>query len=69
MPGFNLRVPKKMEGIDSSILMPINTWKDKAEYKEQEKKLAAHFIKNFEKYQAGTPKDVVLNGGPSLDFQ
>jgi phosphoenolpyruvate carboxykinase (ATP) len=44
-----------MEGLDSSILMPINTWKDKAEYKEQEKKLAAQFIKNFEKYQAGTP--------------
>lgn len=68
MPGFNLRVPKKMEGLDSSILMPVNTWKDKVDYKEQEKKLAAQFIKNFEKYQAGTPQEVVQKGGPSLDF-
>lgn len=30
MPGFNLKVPKNVHGIDSSILMPINTWKDKA---------------------------------------
>jgi phosphoenolpyruvate carboxykinase (ATP) len=40
MPGFNLRVPKNVEGIDSSILMPINTWKDKEGYKTQLKKLA-----------------------------
>jgi len=26
MPGFNLRVPKKVEGVDSNILLPANTW-------------------------------------------
>ena len=40
MSGFNLQVPKSVEGIDSNILMPINTWKDKASYHEQAKKLA-----------------------------
>ena len=34
MPGFNLRVPKQVAGIDSNILLPVNTWKDKAAYKD-----------------------------------
>jgi phosphoenolpyruvate carboxykinase (ATP) len=59
MPGFNLAVPKSCEGVDSSILMPVNTWKDKNAYNEQAKKLATQFIKNFEKYMDGTPKEVV----------
>lgn len=60
MPGFNLRVPKSIGGgIDASILMPVNTWKDKEAYNQQAKKLASLFIKNFEKYSAGTPAEVV----------
>eukprot|EP00347_Sterkiella_histriomuscorum_P018324 403345940 len=68
MPGFNLRVPKKVEGLDSSILMPVNTWKDKASYNDLTKKLAAQFNKNFEKYHDGTPKEVIEKGGPSANF-
>jgi phosphoenolpyruvate carboxykinase (ATP) len=68
MPGFNLRVPKKIEGVDSSILMPINTWKDKASYNEHAKKLAAQFVKNFEKYHDGTPQEVIQHGGPQASF-
>ena len=55
MPGFNLHVPKKCEGVDSNILMPINTWENPDAYKEELKKLASKFIKNFEKYMDGTP--------------
>jgi len=40
MPGFNLAVPKKIDGVDDQILMPINSWKDKAAYNDQAKKLA-----------------------------
>jgi len=40
MPGFNLRVPKSVQGIDSNILLPINTWSYKDGYKTQAKKLA-----------------------------
>jgi len=68
MPGFNLRVPKKLEGIDSNIFMPINTWSDKKGYNELTKKLGTQFIKNFEKYMDGTPKEVVEKGGPSINF-
>jgi len=68
MPGFNLNVPKQVPGIDSKILMPVNTWDDKNAYKEQCKKLASQFIKNFEKYHDGTPKEVIEKGGPKIDF-
>ncbi len=68
MPGFNLRVPKEVEGIDSKILMPVNTWSDKNAYNEEVKKLASKFIKNFEKYAEGTPKEVIHHGGPSTSF-
>lgn len=40
MPGFNLRVPKHVSGIEDSILMPINTWTDKEQYNQQLRKLA-----------------------------
>lgn len=68
MPGFNLSVPKSIQGIDSEILMPINTWKDKAAYNDQAKKLINQFTKNFEKYHDGTPKEVIEKGGPNLNF-
>jgi phosphoenolpyruvate carboxykinase (ATP) len=68
MPGFNLRVPKSIEGVDSKILMPINTWTDKTAYHDQLKKLAGQFIKNFEKYHDGTPKEVIEKGGPTTNF-
>jgi phosphoenolpyruvate carboxykinase (ATP) len=68
MPGFNFHVPKNITGVDSKILMPVNTWADKAAYKEQAKKLADQFINNFKKYQDETPAEVVKKGGPSTDF-
>ena len=40
MPVFNLSVPKSITGVDSKILMPINTWSDKDGYNALTKKLA-----------------------------
>jgi phosphoenolpyruvate carboxykinase (ATP) len=68
MPGFNFAVPKTCPGVDSKILMPVNTWSDKAQYNDQAKKLAHQFTKNFEKYLSGTPKEVVEKGGPASNF-
>jgi len=59
MPAFNLRVPKTCGDIDSKIFMPVNTWNDKAAYNDLTKKLGGLFIKNFEKYASGTPKEVI----------
>lgn len=44
--------------------MPVNSWKDKASYNDQASKLAAKFVKNFEKYHDGTPIEVIKHGGP-----
>ena len=69
MPGFNLMVPTTAEGIeDDSVFMPKNTWEDKALFDKRCKKLAGQFIENFKNYEDGTPKEVVKNGGPTVDF-
>lgn len=67
IPGFNLSVPKKCDGIpDQAILNPVNTWKHKSIFHETQYKLAKQFIDNFEKYEDGTPESVIQNGGPDI---
>jgi len=34
MKGFNFAVPKSCAGVDPNILMPVNTWKDKAAFND-----------------------------------
>ncbi|MDR1614255.1 MAG: phosphoenolpyruvate carboxykinase (ATP) [Campylobacteraceae bacterium] len=47
---FNLNFPKSLNGIESTILNPRNTWSDKTEYDAIRVKLAEMFIKNFKRY-------------------
>lgn len=68
MEGFNFAVPKAIDGVDSKILMPVNSWPDKAAYQDQSKKLAKQFRENFTKYMDGTPKEVVEKGGPAANY-
>jgi phosphoenolpyruvate carboxykinase (ATP) len=65
-PVFGFDVPTSVPGIPDNVLMPENTWADKAAYKEELKKLADKFQKNFVKYADGTPKEVIERGGPSV---
>jgi phosphoenolpyruvate carboxykinase (ATP) len=50
LPIFDLSVPKTLEGVDSNILNPRNSWEDKAGFDKTSEKLANMFIKNFKKY-------------------
>lgn len=50
-PVFGLSVPTSCEGVPSEILMPKNTWADKAAYDEKAKNLFDLFTKNYEKFQ------------------
>ena len=50
LPVFNLKIPKTLKGVDTEVLNPRNTWKDKESYDETKRKLASMYIKNFKKY-------------------
>jgi phosphoenolpyruvate carboxykinase (ATP) len=47
-PVFNLKMPKAVDGIDSDMLDPRNTWSDKDAYDAQASKLRELFRKNYD---------------------
>lgn len=63
---FNLQIPKQVEGVDSLILNPINTWKDKAEYQKMSETLAKSFIKNFKNFTDTPNGEALIQAGPIL---
>ncbi len=50
LPVFNLAIPKTLDGVDTEVLNPRNTWVDKDYYDSTKKKLAGMYIENFKKY-------------------
>ena len=64
-PVFGFQVPKALPGLDSSLLNPRSTWEDGEAYDAAEKKLAAMYVKNFEKY-AGEGSVDYTKFGPQL---
>ena len=48
---FNLAIPKSLDGVETNLLNPINTWADKNEYIAARDNLANMFISNFKRYE------------------
>ena len=61
-PVFGLQVPLSCPGVPSEILLPRNTWQDKAAYDRQAQKLAGLFRDNFRKYESHVDAEVIAAG-------
>jgi phosphoenolpyruvate carboxykinase (ATP) len=61
-PVFGFAVPTECPGVPSEILVPRNTWSDKASYDATAAKLARLFRDNFEKYADGATPEVRAAG-------
>lgn len=63
---FGLNIPVEVEGVNSNILNPKNTWVDKAAYDAQARKLAQSFIDNFENFTDTEEGKRLVAAGPQL---
>jgi phosphoenolpyruvate carboxykinase (ATP) len=68
LPTFGLHIPKEIEGIDSQILNPRNTWKYVASYEKQAQQLADKFIENFENFTDTEEGQRLVAAGPKDKF-
>ncbi len=67
IPFFNFDIPTVLEGVDTGILDPRDTYKDAAEWEAKAKDLAGRFIKNFAKYEGNAAGKALVAAGPKLD--
>ena len=66
IPYFNFEVPTSLNGVDSGILDPRDTYKNPAEWDEKARDLAGRFIKNFVKYESNETGKALVAAGPQL---
>ena len=64
IPYFNFEVPTELNGVDSAILDPRDTYSDPAVWEEKAKDLADRFIKNFAKYEGNEAGKALVSAGP-----
>ena len=62
---FGFMVPTSIDGIDSQILNPRNTWVDPKAYDTQANKLINMFIENFKKFEADVDENI-KSAGPII---
>ncbi|MCU5530908.1 phosphoenolpyruvate carboxykinase (ATP) [Bacillus cereus] len=60
---FGLEVPLHVPGVPDEVLMPEQTWADKAAYKAKAIELANEFKANFKKFDS-VSEDIINLGGP-----
>ncbi|MFC1554989.1 phosphoenolpyruvate carboxykinase (ATP), partial [candidate division KSB1 bacterium] len=65
-PIFNLTVPVALEGVDTNILDPKNTWADKDAYDAAAKKLANMFAENYKRFADTEIGKMVEKVGPEV---
>ncbi|MDO4632951.1 MAG: phosphoenolpyruvate carboxykinase (ATP) [Eubacteriales bacterium] len=66
IPFFNFEVPTELEGVDTGILDPRDTYASASEWEVKAKDLAERFIKNFAKYEGNEAGKALVAAGPQL---
>ena len=66
IPYFNFTVPTKLEGVDTNILDPRDTYANSSEWEVKAKDLADRFVKNFKKYETNEAGKALVAAGPQL---
>ena len=61
-PDFGFEIPAECPGVPSEILMPKNTWEDKAGYDAIKQKLVGLFRDNFKQFEAKVNPEIVKAG-------
>ena len=64
-PEFGMEVPTSCPDVPSEIMIPKNTWADKAAYDATKAKLVNLFQNNFKKFEAGVNTEI-LAAGPKV---
>jgi phosphoenolpyruvate carboxykinase (ATP) len=63
IPGLNLNVPKNIEGVDSALLNPLETWESQEDYQMYLDELVKKFQQNFKKFDVGHD---IISAGPKF---
>jgi phosphoenolpyruvate carboxykinase (ATP) len=66
IPIFNFEVPTELNGVDTGILDPRDTYADASEWDAKAKDLAERFNKNFVKYTTNEAGKALVEAGPQL---
>ncbi|AOM41851.1 phosphoenolpyruvate carboxykinase (ATP) [Xenorhabdus hominickii] len=66
LPIFDLAIPTALQGVDTGILDPRNTYADKSEWDVKAKDLAQRFVDNFDKYTDTAAGAALVKAGPKL---
>lgn len=62
LPGFNFKIPLKLQGVERHLLDPRLTWQDQQAYAEALKTLIAKFTENFVKFTGVS--ELIKKAGP-----
>ena len=66
IPMFDFEVPTSLPNVNPAILDPRDTYECACMWEENDKELAAHFIKNFAKYTTNEAGKALVAAGPQL---
>ncbi len=66
LPVFNLNIPDKVEGVESSILDPANGWESRLKWNIAATDLGLKFINNFSKFTTNPETAALADHGPTI---